>query len=163
MIKKSKVELDNKLNELRKVFKEPTINSNIADLRDWFKDNFNTDIIKVGSKLTYDFTTLFNITSEYRSKFNGDPIQPITVTYLRCDIIFFIYDKHPEFGENYTMWDADWMRWLYPVEIKQSILWKNKEYLRKKDPNEYYLQINLINIDSKLCNYIRDIDFSDYN
>lgn len=159
----SKSELDKKLNELRKMFGENSLSEgSIADLKKKFKDNFNKDIIKIGYKLTYDFNTLFNNVPSLKKNFNGDPIQPITVTYLRCDIIFFIYDNHPELGENYITFDDSWMKWLYPNEIKQSELWKHKEYLLFDNPNEYYLQVNLFDIKSTFVKYIKDIDFSGY-
>lgn len=160
---KSKSELDNKLKELKKAFEGPaTINGSIGDLKKWFKDKFNEDIVQIGDKLIYDLNALFYMSPMIHKEFNDDPIQPITITYKRLDIIFFTYDKHPEWGEKYTMYDSDWSKWLYPKEIKQSILWKHKEYLREKDPNEYYLQVNLFDINSDLVNYIKDIDFSDY-
>jgi hypothetical protein len=160
---KTRKELDNQIAELKKTFGNSTLSmGSVGDLKEWFKDNFNKDIIKVGDKLTYNFDFLFHRVPKYRKKFNGDPIQPITITYLRCDIIFFTYDKHPEFGENYIMWDDGWMRWLYPTEVKQSVLWKAKEYLKEKNPNEYYIQVNLFDIDDKYVNYIKDIDFSNY-
>ena len=160
---KTKAELDNKLQELRKSFGEHAVtNGSIDDLRKWFKKYFNTGIVKVGDKLTYDFSTLFRMVPASQKKLKGDPIQPITVTYLRADIIFYTYDKHPEFGELYMMWDSDYAKYLYPQEIKQSELWKNKEYLFHENPDEYYLQVNLFDIDSKYVNYIKDIDFSSY-
>ena len=160
---KTKAELDNKLQELKNMFGENALsNGSIADLRKWFKNYFNKDIVKVRDKLTFDFSGLFKMVPETKKKFNDDPIQPITVTYLRADIIFYTYDKHPEFGELYIMWDVDWTKYLYPQEIKQSELWKNKEYLFHKNPDEYYLQVNLFDIDSKYVNYIKDIDFSGY-
>ena len=160
---KTKAELDNKLQELKNMFGENALsNGSIADLRKWFKNYFNKDIVKVGDKLTFDFSGLFKMVPETKKKFNDDPIQPITVTYLRADIIFYTYDKHPELGEVYIMWDADWTKYLYPNEIKQSELWKNKEYLFHENPDEYYLQVNLFDIDSKYVNYIKNIDFSGY-
>jgi hypothetical protein len=161
---KTKAELDLQIDNLRKYFNCNVLtDGNIADLQKWFKNKFNRKIINVGDKLVFDFHVLFNMNADYREQFKNDYIQPITVTYLRLDVIFFTYDKHPEFGEKYTVWDADWMKWLYPTEIKQSVLWKHKKYLRKKDPNEYYIEVNLFDIDSKFVKYIKDIDFSDYN
>lgn len=154
---RKKSELDSKLQILKNTFGDTQYNGNIYELKKLFKDNFNTDIVKIGDELIFDFSTIFNMTTNYRKKFNNDPIQPITVTYLRADIIFYTYDKHPEFGENYIMWDADWTKYLYPVKITQSILWKNKEYLKEKNPNEYYLQVNLFDINSKFTKYIKDI------
>ena len=97
-----------------------------------------------------------------KKQFNNDPIQPITITYKRLDIIFFTYDKHPELGENYTTWGADWMKWLYPTEVKQSVLWANKTYLKEKNPNEYYIQVNSYDLKNKYGKLIKDIDFNDY-
>ena len=160
---KTKEELDYKLQELKDAFGDHALtNGSIGDLRKWFKNYFNTSIVKVGDKLTFDFSGLFRMAPAIKKKFNDDPIQPITVTYLRADIIFYTYDKHPELGEVYIMWDADWTKYLYPQEIKQSELWKNKEYLFHKNPDEYYLQVNLFDIDSKYVNYIKNIDFSGY-
>lgn len=160
---KSKAELDKKLEMFTRIFSDNILSKgNIADLREWFKENFNEDIVQVGDKLTFDFHALFNIVPDIRKKFKNKPIQPITVTYKRADIIFYTYDNLPELGEEYIMWSSDWTRWLYPNEIKQSVLWKHKESLKEKNPNEYYLQVNLFNIDDKFVNYIKDIDFSDY-
>jgi len=160
---KSKAELDKQLEMLTRTFSDNILSKgNIADLREWFKDNFNEDIVQVGDKLTFDFHALFNIVPAIRKKFKNKPIQPITVTYKRSDIIFYTYDNLPELGEEYIMWSSDWTKWLYPNKIKQSVLWKHKESLKEKNPNEYYLQVNLFNIDNKYVNYIKDIDFSDY-
>ena len=160
---KTRTELDKQLKMLIETFSTNIMtNGNINDLRKWFKDKFNEDIVQVGDKLTFDFHSLFYMSPKWRNKFKGDPIQPITVTYKRVDIIFYTYDKHPEFGEEYIMWDADWTKWLYPNEIKQSVLWKHKESLKKRNPNEYYLQVHMFDIEPKYVNYIKDIDFSDY-
>lgn len=160
---KSKAELDKQLEMLTQAFPDNILSKgNIADLREWFKENFNEDIVQVGDKLTFDFHSLFNIVPNIRKKFKNKPIQPITVTYKRADIIFYTYDNLPELGEEYIIWDSDWTKWLYPNEIKQSVLWKHKESLKEKNPNEYYLQVNLFNIDNKFVNYIKDIDFSNY-
>ena len=56
---KTKAELDNKLQELKDAFGEHALtNGSIGDLRKWFKNYFNTGIVKVGDKLTFDFSGL---------------------------------------------------------------------------------------------------------
>lgn len=158
-----KNELDEQLKILKENFSTNIMtDGTIYDLRKYFKDKFNEDIVQVGDKLTFNFHSLCYTSPKWKKKFKNDPIQPITVTYKRADIIFYTYDKHPEFGEEYIMWENDLTKWLYPNEIKQSVLWKYKESLKEKDPNEYYLQVHMFDIDTKYVNYIKDIDFSDY-
>ena len=159
---KSKEQLDTQIKLLKQTFGDLLQASNLSDIQKFFKDNFNEDIVQAGDKLIYDFAALFNIVPEMRRKFNGDNIQPITITYKRLDIIFFTYDKHPELGEQYITLTSDWMKWLFPVEVKQSILWAKKASLREKNPNEYYIQVNSFEINNKYTKLIKDIDFSEY-
>lgn len=151
-------ELDKKIIELKNFFRGYMCDGSINDLEKHFKKHFNKGIIQVGDKLTFDFNTLFFIDPGMKKEFKNDPIQPITITYLRSDIIFYTYDKNPD-KEYYVIWGSEWMRWLYPKEIKQSILFKNKEYLLKTNPNEYYLQVNLFDVSNKYVNYIKDINW----
>lgn len=162
-MKKTKEQLDAQIEELRNTFGNLLFASNMRDLQKLFKDKFNRGIVQIGDHLVFDFKSLFGISPKIRKQFKNDPIQSITVTYLRLDIIFFVYDKHPEMGEQYIMWDADWMKWLYPIEIKQSILFANKAYLKEKNPNEYYIQVNSFDFNNKYTTLIKDIDFSEYN
>ncbi len=159
---KTKAQLDKQIEELRNAFGNLLYASNIEELQKFFKNYFNKDIIQVGDHLIYDFTTLFNMSPKVRKQFNNDPIQSITVTYKRLDLIFFTYDKHPDLGENYITWDSDWMKYLYPIEVKQSVLWANKAYLKEKNPDEYYIQVNSFDLNNKYGKLIKDIDFSDY-
>ena len=159
---KTKEQLNKQIENIKNNFGDLLFASNIAELQKFFKNYFNRDIIQVGDKLVYDLSVLFDMSQKIRDKFNNDPIQPITVTYKRLDIIFFTYDKRPDLGENYTTWDADWMKWLYPTEVKQSVLWANKTYLKEKNPNEYYIQVNSFDLKNKYGKLIKDIDFSDY-
>lgn len=159
---KTRQQLDNQIENLKKTFGNLLFASNIQDIKKFFKDNFNEEIIQVGDKLIFDLNTIFRMSSKLRKEYKDDPIQPITVTYKRLDIIFFTYDKHPEWGEKYIMWDADWMKWLYPTEVKQSVLWAKKSSLKEKDPNEYYVQVNSFDFNNKYTTLIKDIDFSDY-
>lgn len=161
-MKKTKAQLDAQIEGLKNTFGNLLFVNNMEDLQKFFKDKFNRDIVQVGDKLVFYFKSLFGISPKFKKQFNNDHIQPITVTYLRLDIIFFTYDKHPEMGEQYIMWDGDWMKWLYPIEVKQSVLFANKAYLKNKDPNEYYLQVNSFGFNNKLTKLIKDIDFSDY-
>ena len=150
--------LNNKLSDLRKIFGEfTTSNASIGNLKKYFKDYFNDEIIQIGGQFILDFTVLFNIDNKFKKKFNNEPIQPITITYKRCDVVFFTYDKYPEFDETYLTLDSQWTNWLYPVELKQSVLFAKKEYLKQKNPEEYYLQVNLFDINSNITKYIKDI------
>ena len=161
-MKKTKAQLDAQIEGLKNTFGNLLYASNMKDLQKFFKDKFNRNIVQVGDKLVFDFHSLFGVSPKTRKQFKDDPIQPITVTYKRLDIIFFTYDKRPDLGENYIMWDADWMKWLYPYEVKQSVLFANKAYLKDKNPNEYYIQVNSFEFDNKYTTLIKDIDFSDY-
>ena len=155
---KSKEELDKKVKELQEYF-NVSYDSNLKELQKVFKDNFNQDILKVGDHAIFYLKSLFNMSPETKKKFKNDPIQPITITYIRQDVIFFTWDKHPEFGEEYTMYDADWAKWLYPVKIKLSDLFKNKEYLKEKDYNEWYVQTHIMKFNSKFTKIIDDIEY----
>lgn len=159
---KTREQLDNQIKLLQDTFGDLLFASNLEDLQKFFKDNFNRDIVQIGDKLIFDFNSLFRMSSKISKEFKNDPIQPITVTYRRLDIIFFTYDKHPEFGEKYITWDADWMKHLYPVEVRQSVLWDKKSSLRERDQNEYYIQVNSFDFKNKYTKLIKDIDFSDY-
>lgn len=159
---KTKEQLNKQIETIKNIFGDLLFASNIAELQKFFKNYFNRDIIQVGDKLVYELNALFSMSPEIKKKFKNDPIQPITVTYKRLDIIFFTYDKRPDLGENYTMWDSDSMKWLYPTEIKQSVLWANKTYLKEKNPDEYYIQVNSFDLKNKYGKLIKDIDFSDY-
>ena len=119
---KTRQQLDNQIENLKQAFGDLLFASNIQDIRKFFKDSFNEEIIKVGDKLVFDLTPIFNISPKIKKEYKNDPIQPITITYKRLDIIFFTYDKLPEKGEQYIMWDADWMKFLYPTVVKQSVL-----------------------------------------
>ena len=85
---KTKEQLDNQIELLKKTFGDLLQSSNLQELQDFFKDNFNEEIVQVGDKMIFDFTALFNIVPEMRKKFKGDKIQPISVTYKRLDLIF---------------------------------------------------------------------------
>ena len=159
---KTRLQLDNHIETLKQTFGDLLFASNIKDIRKFFKDNFNEEIIQIGDKLVFDLTPIFNISSKLKKEYNNDPIQPITITYKRLNIIFFTYDKLPEKGEQYITWDADWMKFLYPTKVKQSVLWTKKSSLKEKDPNEYYIQVNSFDFNNKYTTLIKDIDFSDY-
>lgn len=159
---KTRLQLDNQIENLKQTFGDLLFASNIKDIRKFFKDNFNEEIIQIGDKLVFDLTPIFNMSSKLKKEYNNDPIQPITITYKRLDIIFFTYDKLPEKGEQYITWDADWMKFLYPTKVKQSVLWAKKSSLKEKDPNEYYVQVNSFDFNNKYTTLIKDIDFSDY-
>ena len=155
---KSKEELDKKVEELRASL-DVEFDANIADIKKFFKDKFNPNILKIGDHATFYLKTAFHMSPEIKRKFKNDPIQPITITYIRQDVIFFTYDKRPDLGEEYTMYDADWSKWLYPSEIKLSELWENKSYLKEKDYNEWYIETHLFRLGSKFTKVIDDIQY----
>lgn len=158
---KNHIELDNKVNELRKYLNFEPVDPNLGAIKNFFKDRFNPDIVHVGDKATFIFQTLFRMSSKLRKEFNNDPVQPITITYRRLDLIFYTYDKHPEKGEQYLDFNSDWTKYIYLSEIKMSELWLGKKYLLEQDPDEYYVQVNLFQLkDNKFTKYIKDIDFS---
>ena len=155
-----KNELDEQLKILKEKFSTNIMtDGTIYDLRKYFKDKFNENIVQVGDKLTFNFHSLCYTSPKWKKKFKNDPIQPITVTYKRADIIFYTYDKHPEFGEEYIMWESDLAKWLYPTELKLSVLFDKKSYLKEKDPEEWYIETNLFSINDKYTKLINDINF----
>lgn len=154
---KTKEELDSKIKEIKDFFGDVTdLNGSISDLRKFFRKYFNNKIIHKGSHGVFDFTSLMSFSKELYKMFNGDPIQPFTVTYIRCDIVFYKYDKAPK-EEHYIEMDAPWMNVMYLDEIKQSELFKKKEFLKKKNPDEWYIQVKLFDIKNKYTKYIKDI------
>lgn len=152
----SKEELDNKIKGLKEAF-NVSYDTNLMEFQNVFKDNFNPNIIKVGDKATYYLKSVFYMSPEIKRRFKGDPVQPITITYIRQDVIFFTWDKHPEFGEEYTMYSADWSKWLYPAEIKLSELWKKKSYLKETDYDEWYIQTHTFEFKSEHTKIINDL------
>ena len=132
-------------------------NPNLKELQRFFKDNFNPDIFKNGDQATYDLNSVFFASPKVKKRFKSDPIQPITITYIRLDVIFFTWDKHPEFGEEYTMYSADWSKFLYLKEIRLSELWKNKLYLKEKDYDEWFIQTHSVEFDTKFTEIINDL------
>ena len=93
-MKKTKAQLDAQIEGLRNAFGNLLFASNMEDLQKFFKDKFNREIIQVGDKLVYDLNSLFAMSPKMREQFNNDPIQPITVTYKRLDIIFYFKFSH---------------------------------------------------------------------
>ena len=151
------IERDNQVKVIKDVAGK--IDPNLKELQKFFKNNFNQGIIKIGDHAIYDLNTIFYTSPQIKKKFKDDPIQPITITYIRLDVIFFTWDKHPEFGEEYTMYSADWSKYLYLKEIKLSEIWKNKEYLNEKDYDEWYIQTKSVEFDTKYTNIIDDIKY----
>lgn len=151
-----KKDLDNKVQYIKSLVSP--IDSNVKEIMGFFKDKFNYDIVKIGDHATYDLHSIFFVSPKVKKRFKNDPIQPITITYIRQDVIFFTWDKHPEFGEEYTMYDADWSKCLYPKEIKLSELWKNKEALKEKDYDEWYIQTRSAEFSSLYTKVLDDLD-----
>lgn len=161
MKQRSRIELDEQVRIIKESLPNYTIDPNIKELLKFFKKNFNEDIVQIGDKLIYDFNTLFTMSPSIKKKFKNDPIQPITITYKRADILFYTYDKLPELGEVYTMYDSDWSKYLYPIELKLSVLFEKKLYLKEKDPEEWYVETNAFSIKNKYTKLINDIEFND--
>ena len=125
----TKEELNKKLEELRSCFGALTVKPTLGDLMAFFKESFNKDIVKVGDRLIFDFTQLFFMggnKGELYKRFKGEPIQPITVTYIRGSVIFYTYDSEKNGNEEYMDYNSDWNKYLYLTTIKQSELFKNK-------------------------------------
>lgn len=159
MKKINRTELDKKVKTIKESFSDYIIDPNIKELLKFFKKSFNEDIIQIGDKLIYDFNALFVMSPSVKKKFKNDPIQPITITYKRADILFFTFDKLSELGEEYTMYDSDWSQFLYPTELKLSVLFDKKSYLKEKDPEEWYVETNVFSINDKYTKLINDINF----
>ena len=93
MKQKSRTELDKQVRIIKESLPGYTVDPNIKELMKFFKKTFNEDIVQIGDKLIYDFNALFEMSPSVKKKFNNDPIQPITITYKRADILFFTFDK----------------------------------------------------------------------
>lgn len=145
---KTEQELNEKIKDLKESF-DPILKPSMNDMQKWFKKEYN-DIFYEGRKCLINLRTFFNGPngSLWRKRFNNEPIQPVTITYRRCDLVFFTYDKYPTYKEEYFIHDGNstWTRNFYPREIKASELFKNKMYLLKENPNELYLQVNVLTI-----------------
>ena len=59
--RKTRLQLNNQIENLKQTFGDLLFASNIKDIRKFFKDNFNEEIIQVGDKLVFDLTAIFNI------------------------------------------------------------------------------------------------------
>ena len=154
----TQVERDNQVKTIKEFVGK--IDPNLKELQRIFKNKFNPHILMAGDKAIYDLDTVFSQSIKTKKRFKNDPIQPITITYIRQDVIFFTWDKHPEFGEEYTMYDADWSKFLYLKEIKLSELWEKKLYLKEKDYDEWYIQVNSCQFTSKYTKMINNIPMS---
>lgn len=149
-IKKSKEELDNKVKELKTHFKESTnIECSLDSLMKFFKKSYNKQLFKKGDKCWLNLKTLCKTSPEYKKIFGNDYIQPITITYKRCDLIFYKFDNYPEIKERYFSEDSHWAKWLYPSELSKKEVQKLKiKKLIDKDPDELYVQLNTIGFDN---------------
>jgi len=160
--RKTKEELDKKLEELRSCFGALTVKPTLGDLMAFFKESFNRDIVKVGDRLIFDFTQLFFMAGnkcELYKRFKGEPIQSITVTYIRCSVIFYTYDSEKDGKEEYMDYNSNWNKYLFLTIVRQSELFKNKMFLKEKDFDEWYLQTNFLEINDEHCKYIRDLNY----
>ena len=158
----TKEELNKKLEELRSCLGALTVKPTLGDLMAFFKESFNKDIVKVGDRLVFDFTQLFFMTGnkgELYKRFKGKPIQPITVTYIRGSVIFYTYDSEKDGKEEYMDYNSDCNKYLLLTSIKQSELFKNKMFLKEKDFDEFYLQVNFFEINDERFKYIRDLNY----
>lgn len=146
---KTEQELNKKIKEIKESF-DPTLKPSIHGMQQWFKNNYN-DIFHEGCKGWINLKVFFNGPngSTWKKRFNNVPIQPVTVTYRRCDLLFFTYDNYPKYDEEYFVHDgnSNWSKNFYPRHIKASELFKNKMYLLKENIDELYLQSNVIRID----------------
>lgn len=149
-IKKSKKELDKQIKELKKHFGEQThIECSLYNLMNFFKKSYNKQLFKKGDKCWLNLKSLCKTSQEYKKIFGNDYIQPITITYKRCDLIFYKFDKHPEIEERYFSDESHWAKWLYPSKLSKYQAQKLKiKKLIDKDPDELYVQLNTINFDN---------------
>ena len=163
-MKNTKEELDAKITELRQSF-DPVLQPSMKRMQEWFGSKYN-DVFYESRKCWINLTIFFNGSNgkSWRKKFNNCPIQPVTVTYRRCDLVFFKFDNFPQYGEEYFVHNVstNWTKNFYPREIKASELFKNKMYLIEENPRELYLQVNVVQIDNLngIIQYENDIDFS---
>lgn len=165
---KSKEELDNQVENLKKYFGNARyLNLNIAEIKNNFKEYFNEDILKLRTKWFIDLSIFFKSAdgNKWRKRFNNERFQPITITYKRCDLIFFTWDNYLEYGEDYFVISTknNWCKNIYPYEIKKSELFKLKfDHLREiGELEELYIQMRIIdfnNFDNRI-NVIDDLDY----
>jgi len=149
-IKKPIEELDNKVKELKEAFGEQTyIECSLDNLKNFFKKSYNKDLFKKGDICWLNLKTLCNTNPEYKKIFGTNYIQPIKITYKRCDLIFYKYINYPDIEERYFSDESHWAKWLYPSKLSKYQAQKLKiKKLINKDPDELYVQLNLINFDN---------------
>ena len=169
---KSIEELDNKVAELTKHFgKSAYLEGNMKSIMNFFNDKYNTKIFSKGKLCWINLDFFFNNSEDkkvWRKRFDNNPIQPIKITYKRKDVIFFKWLNYPKYEEEWFVEDNGslniWPKIIYPQEIKYSELFKNKiNFLKKKDPEELYIQIKVLKVDdfNGLINIVQDVKNSD--
>lgn len=162
---KTEQELNEKISQLKESF-NPVLKPSMNSMQEWFKDKYN-DIFYENRKCLINLKTFFNGPngSSWKKRFDNNPIQPVTVTYRRCDLVFFTYDNYPKYKEEYFVHDgnSNWSKNFYPREIKASEMFKNKMYLIEDNPDELYLQANVISIDdlNGIIKYENDLTYSE--
>lgn len=168
----TKKELDNKVKELSDHFKTGRkISPNIKEIMNFFKDKYNTKIFSKGRLCWIDLDFFFNNSEnkkEWRKRFDNNPIQPIKITYKRKDVIFFKWLNYPKYKEEWFVEDKSslniWPKIIYPQEIRYSeLFYKKIKKLKKKDPEELYIQVNLLELDNfnGLINIEKDVKYED--
>ncbi len=168
----TKEELDNKVKELSDHFKNGRkISPNIKEIMNFFKDKYNTKIFSKGRLCWIDLDFFFNNSEnkkEWRKRFDNNSIQPIKITYKRKDVIFFKWLNYPKYEEEWFVEDKSslniWPKIIYPQEIRYSeLFYKKIKTLKKKDPDELYIQVNVLELDNfnGLINIEKDVKYED--
>lgn len=165
MEQKIKEELDKKVEELKKHFgKSRFVELNLANQLKFFKKDFNDKIFSKGKQCFFDLTPMFR-NKTFAKRFDNNPIQPITITYKRCDLIFFKWNNYPKYEEEYfaKSINGPYSMVCYPFEVKKSELLgkKIKHLIEKKDFEELYIQKRVIDFENYkgLINIIDDLDY----
>ena len=149
-IKKSKETLDNKVKELKEAFGDQTyIECSLDSLKNFFKKSYNKNLFKKGDICWLNLKVMCNMNPEYKKIFKTNYIQPVKITYKRCDLIFYKYINYPDIEERYFSDESQWAKWLYPSELSKYEAQKLKiKKLIDKDPDELYVQLNTIDFNN---------------
>ena len=147
----TKEEISNQINLIKKHFGDVLrIKPSVSELRKYFKDDYS-DILGEGTKCLVDLHRffMFDQSRDWKGLFNNNPWQNITITYRRCDLVFFTWDDYPQYDEEYFSYtSSDWPRIVFPKEVKYSDIFKNKiKRMRATNPDELTIQMNVLDID----------------
>ena len=93
-----------------------------------------------------DIDKMKRVNSWYAKSFDN-PLEPVTITYKRQDVVFYKFDNYPQYGEHYII-ESDngaFNRNLYIKELRLSEAFKNKiKKLKDTNLNELMLQVSIV-------------------